>query len=228
MKRAAPKAPPPTRQVATQAGFSLLEVLVTVVIFALLFSVLMAGWFQSLQAQQRLTAAADQIRQQQQFSMAMRQLVSELQTAPDREGLVFTGDRHGFISETASSLMPGLGSAPLATSVQFKSGDPSLTLRIEHPGEPATTYPWRLQLAEFRYADASGVLHDSWPAPSTTTPLSATPTGNGGPPKTIPSLIQLTLQFQDQARPMTLLMAPRASAWVLPEPTSPFGDLMPN
>ncbi len=217
-----------TRHRSDQSGFSLLEVLVTVVIFALLFSVLMAGWYQSLQAQQRLTAAADQIREQQQFSMALRQLVTELQTAPDRDGLVFTGDRRGFIGETASSLTPGLGSAPVATSLQFKNADAGLRLRIEHPGEPPTDYPWRLQLAEFRYADAGGTLHDSWPAPSTTASLSGAPTGNGGPPKTIPSLIQLTVQFQDQARPMTLLMAPRASAWVLPEPSSLFGNPTPN
>ncbi len=222
-----PALPPSSRTAAAQRGFSLLEVLVTVVIFALLFSVLMAGWFQSLQAQQRLTATADQITQQQQFAMALRQMVPELLTAPDRDGLVFTGDRKGFVSESASSLMPGLGSAPVTTSVQVRTAGPDLTLRVEHPGEPATDYPWRLQLAEFRYADASGTLHDSWPAPSTIS-LPGAPTGNGGPPKTMPSLVQLTVQFQGQARPMTLLLAPRASAWVLPEPTSPFGNPTPN
>lgn len=197
-------------------GFSLLEVLVTVTIFALLFAVLMAGWFQALQAQSRLTDAAQQMQQQQQLAFALRQMFAEVMSPRADRGVQFAGTRRGFVAETSSSLAPGLGAAPLPTSLQIEGSAPAMSLHIEHPGQPGATYPWRLIVAELHYLDASGVTHDSWPPVFSLigTPSAVAPA--------LPALLQFTLQFEGQARPMTLLVAPRASAWPLLEPTSPF------
>jgi prepilin-type N-terminal cleavage/methylation domain-containing protein len=200
-------------------GFSLLEVLVTVAIFALLFAVLMAGWFQALQAQSRLSAAAQQMQQQQQLAFALRQSIAEAVSPRSGRGLPFSGDRRGFVAETSASLAPGLGAAPLPTSLRIEGESPTLSLRIEHQGQPAATYPWRLVVAELRYLDDSGRAHDSWP------PVYSLMDRTTAEPPSLPTLLQFTLQFEGQARPMALLVAPRASAWQLSEPSSPFGEL---
>lgn len=200
-------------------GFTLLEVLVTVTIFALLFAVLMGGWFQAMNAQSRMGDAARQIREQQQLSLSLRQLVADVLSPAADRGTVFTGSRRGFVAETSSSLAPGMGAAPLATSVQIEAKGEHLQLRIESPGKAGAVYPWVLDVAELRYYDRNGQAHDNWPE------ASYGPDGMAGKAANLPSLVQLTVQFEGQAQPMSMLIAPRASAWQLPEPRSPF---LPN
>ena len=199
-----------------QRGFSLLEVLVTVTIFALLFAVLMAGWFQAVQAQSRLDNAARQMQQQQQLAFALRQLLAEIVSPRAERGVRFNGTRRGFVAESSASLAPGLGAAVLPVALSIEGNAPALALRIEHPGLTGARYPWQFVVADLRYIDAAGRAHDNWP------PLDM-PTGNPqAQPPALPALLRFVLQFEGQARPMTLLVAPRASAWPLVEPTSPF------
>ena len=202
-------------------GFSLLEVLVTITIFALLFAVLMAGWFQALQAQTRLADAAQQMQQQQQLGLALRQMFAELINPRANRGVQFSGTRRGFVAETSASLAPGLGAAPVSTSLQLEGNAPALYLRVEHPGQPGVRYPWRLTVAELRYLDVQGGTHDSWP------PEFSVMDPSTAEAHALPALLQFTLQFEGQAKPMTLLVAPRATAWHLIEPSSPF-DIKAN
>lgn len=195
-------------------GFSLLEVLVTVAIFSLLFTVLMAGWFQALQAQSRLADAAQQLQQQQQLAFSLRQLIASVMSPPSGRGTAFNGTRRGFTAETSASLAPGLGAAPLVTTLEIEGSTPALAIRIEHPGQPSAAYPWRLIVADLRYVDGAGQVHERWPPEPSLV--------NDKPQSALPSLVQMVLQFEGQARPMTLLVAPRNSAWQLIEPTSPF------
>lgn len=202
-------------------GFTLLEVMVTVTIFALLFAVLMAAWFQALQAQQRLGDAVQQVQQQQQLVFALRHMFAEVMSVRKDRGVFFAGERRGFVAETSASLAPGLGSAPLPVSLQIEGSSPAMTLRLEHPGQAGVSYPWRLLVAELKYIDAAGRAHDSWP------PVYSMIDAPGTEVPALPAILQFTLQFDGQARPMTLLVAPRASAWHLTEPTSPF-DTKPD
>ncbi|MDE2367961.1 MAG: hypothetical protein KGN16_03235 [Burkholderiales bacterium] len=191
--------------------------LVTVTIFALLFAVLMAGWFQALRAQERLGDAVEKLQQQQQLVLSLRQLMSEIANPRGDRGVTFTGTRSGFVAESTASLAPGYGSAPIATSLQIEGNSPDLRLHIEHPGLPGAIYPWRLQLAELRYLDVAGVAHEDWPPRNSTFGTTAKEA------PALPALLQLTLQFGPQSRPMTVLVAPRASAWQLVEPATLFG-----
>ncbi|MDE2157420.1 MAG: prepilin-type N-terminal cleavage/methylation domain-containing protein, partial [Burkholderiales bacterium] len=207
----------PARPVAR--GFSLLEVLITVTIFALLFAVLMAGWFQALQAQERLAAASRQMQQQQQLTFALRQLIAGLVSPRVGAGVTFQGDRQGFTGESAASLAPSMGAAPLPLTLQIQGSSPALALHIDYPGLQGVTYPWKLETAELKYLDATGASHDQWPPED-----SVSGTGATSPPA-LPALIQFTIEFAGQARPMTLLVAPRASPWQLPQPRSPMGPM---
>lgn len=199
-------------------GFTLLEVLVTVTIFALLFGVLMGGWFQALKAQSRLSEAAQQMQQQQQLAFALRQMFAEVISPKAGRGVQFSGSRRGFVAESSASLAPGLGSALLPTSLQIEGASPALRLRVQQPGLEGASYPWRLQVAELRYIDGNGRAHDHWPPV-----YSMVDTSTGAAPA-LPGMLQFTLQFEGQARTMTLLVAPRATPWSLAEPFSPFGD----
>ena len=54
-------------------------------------------------------------------------------------------------------------------------------------------------------------------------PLTQQAAGAPAPAPKLPTLVELTLQFEDQARPTVVLAAPRASSWQLAEPAAPFG-----
>jgi prepilin-type N-terminal cleavage/methylation domain-containing protein len=207
-------------------GFSLLEVIVTVAIFAMLFAVLMGGWFQALNAQSRLADTARQVQQQQHFSSAIRQLLAEsLSPLPDR-GVVFAGHTDGFSVETTASMAPGLGAAALPVTLRFEKKNDTSLLRIMHPGHAAVAFPWRFSVASVRYLDSQLQSHDSWPPASAAIGggSSGGSSGGGGGRMAflpLPALVQLSVQFEGQARPMVLLLAPRNSAVPLLEPTSP-------
>ncbi len=198
-------------------GFTLLEVLVSVAIFALLFAVLMGGWYQAMQAQARLSEATQQIRLQQQIVHALRQLLAEALNPPIGAGASFSGTPDAFTVETTSSLAPELGAAPVATTVRFEGTGPERRLTITHPGRPAAAYPARLLVASVRYVDDEGGVHDEWPDAPGARPV--TPPGDPA----LPALVELTLQFEGQSRPSTLLVAPRATSWQMREPKPPFG-----
>jgi prepilin-type N-terminal cleavage/methylation domain-containing protein len=197
-------------------GFSLLEVIVTVAIFAMLFAVLMSGWFQALNAQSRLAETARQAQQQQHFSASIRQLLAEALSPRPGRGVVFAGNADGFSVETTSSLAAGLGAAALPVTLRFEKANGRLQLSVAHPGQAAVAWPWRFSLATVRYLDAQQQSHDSWP------PASAAISNFGRAAPPLPSLVQLSLQFEGQARLVTMLLAPRTSATPLDEPESPF------
>lgn len=204
-------------------GFSLLEVIVTVAIFALLFAVLTAGWFQALGAQARLSEFALRIQQQQQFASSFRQLIGEALCSPGQGGVTFSGDAQGFALESTASLAPGLGAAAAAVTVRFERRADHWIMRVEHPGRDSVSFPWRFNTVRLLYFDAKKEGHDTWPAASTLT-LDGKAASRPGSAE-LPGLVQLTLKLEGQAQTTTLMMAPRASGWVLPDPTPPFGTL---
>jgi prepilin-type N-terminal cleavage/methylation domain-containing protein len=198
-------------------GFSLLEVIVTIAIFAMLFAVLMGGWFQALNAQSRLAETARQVQQQQHFTTSVRQLLAEALSPLPGRGVVFAGSSDGFTLETTASMAPGLGAAALPVTLRFEKKNDSSLLRITHPGQTAVAFPWRFSLASVRYLDTELQSHDSWPPVS----LAIGGVGGGRAAPPLPALVQLNVQFEGQASAMTLLLAPRSSATPLPEPESP-------
>jgi prepilin-type N-terminal cleavage/methylation domain-containing protein len=202
---------------AKQHGFSLLEVVVTVAIFAMLFGVLMAGWFQSLNAQARLSETAQVVQQQQQLTASLRQLLAEAMSPAANRGLVFAGSAQGFAVESMASLAPGLGAAALPVTLKFEKRGELSTLKLEHPGQNSVVFPWRFRQARLRYLDARHAGYETWPPEA----------GTGGEAVAValPSLVQLTLQLEGQAAATTLLIAPRASPTPLPEAGSPFSGL---
>lgn len=206
-----------------QQGFSLLEVLVTVTIFALLFAVLMTGWYQSMRAQARLDESAQRLQRQQQLSLIFRRLVAEGLNPLINTGLKFQGDSSGFAVESGASMAPLVGAAPTTVEVRLVSTGAVRQLSIRpDASNAATIYPWRFTRAELTFFDAQGTRSDSWPPTFT-----STQTQSAAQAVHLPALVQLTVQFDDDERPHVILATPRASAWDMPEPSPPMVGLTP-
>lgn len=204
-------------------GFSLLEVLVTVTIFALLFSVLMSGWYQAMRAQSQLDVAAKRLQRQQQLSQVFRRMVAEGLNPPFNGGLKFRGDASGFDTESSASLTPRVGAAPTPTELRILAKGALKQLSIRPAAEAATVYPWLFLRASLAYYDHAGNRYETWPPP-----LRQDPMANITGALQLPALVQLSIQFEGDERQQTLLAAPRPSTWNMPEPTPPIISLGGN
>lgn len=205
---------------ARQRGLSLLEVLVTVTIFALLFAVLTLGWHQSMNAQAKLGEAARQAGTHQQIALVLRQVISETLVPDYQAGTEFNADGKGFIAETSTSLLATVGAAPLAVSVKLEATADGQRLQVTHGDADSHPLPWRFSQARWRYLDNGGEWHDTWPPPAP-----------GGMPLPVdrdtylPALVAFSYVMAGDSRAHELLAAPRASGWRLSEPTSPIPGL---
>ena len=206
---------PPRRIGAT--GLSLLEVLVTIAIFAMLFAVLSFGWLQSMSAQAKLGAVAERTQVHQQLGMLMRSLLAEVLVPPYQAGTEFGGDRLGFVAESTSSLDASAGAAPLPMELKLASTDQGLRLQLRHGQQPPRQYPWRFAQATLRYHDIEGQSHNSWPPP----PERAGDALALDRDSYLPSLVVFSYRIEGEEELHTLLTAPRSSTWRLAEPTSP-------
>lgn len=206
---------------ARQLGLSLLEVLVTVTIFAMLFAVLTMGWHQSMNAQAKLGSATEHARTHQQLALVLRQLISETLVPDYQAGTEFTADDKGFIAETTTSLLAGIGAAPLPVSIKLETTADGQRLQVTHGDAPSQPLPWRFSQARWRYLDRAGEWHDDWPPP---------PPQAGMPlplerDSYLPALVAFSYTMAGENRAHELLAAPRASGWRLGEPTSPLAGM---
>jgi prepilin-type N-terminal cleavage/methylation domain-containing protein len=200
-------------------GLTLLEVLVTVAIFAMLFAVLTIGWHQSLSAQDKLSRAAEHARAHEQLAVVLRQVISETLVPAYQAGTDFTGDSKGLLAETSTSLRSDVGAAPLATGIRLDTAHDGLQLVVSHEGEAPKAYPWRFSDASWRYLDGEGHWFDVWPPPpphpDDTLPLERD--------TYLPALVAFRYTMAGDTREHELLAAPRASHWLYLEPTPSLG-----
>ncbi|HEY1128884.1 MAG TPA: type II secretion system protein [Roseateles sp.] len=206
---------------ARQHGLSLLEVLVTVTIFAMLFAVLTLGWHQSMNAQAKLGSVAEHARTHQQLALVLRQLISETLVPDYQAGTEFSADDKGFVTETTTSLLASIGAAPLPVSVKLETTPDGQRLQVTHGDAASQPLPWRFSQARWRYLDRVGEWHDTWPPP---------PTQAGMPlpldrDSYLPALVAFSYTVAGESRAHELLATPRASGWRLGEPTSPLGGM---
>ncbi|MGM9484154.1 prepilin-type N-terminal cleavage/methylation domain-containing protein [Roseateles sp. NT4] len=209
------------RPLHRQLGLSLLEVLVTVTIFAMLFAVLTLGWHQSMNAQAKLGEAAEHARTHQQLALLLRQLISETLVPEYQAGTEFSADDKGFVAETSTSLLATVGAAPLAVSVKLETTSEGKRLQITHGEADSRPLPWRFSEARWRYLDNAGQWHDDWPPPS---PIAGMPLPRERD-SYLPALVAFSYTIVGESRSHELLAAPRASGWRLGEPSSPIADL---
>jgi len=198
-------------------GLSLLEVIVTVAIFAMLFAVLMTGWLQSMRAQAQLSTASDAVQRRQHISIVLRQTLMELVNPQLSSGSKFKGDEFGFTAETGNSLNAELGAAPVAIELRAVETGGLRRVQIKQDGKAQGQFGWDLDTFNVRYVDAAGQVHDAWPL-NRVYGQSASPFDD---PDQLPSLIVLTFKLRGDALVHQVLVHPRSSSWELSEPTPP-------
>lgn len=203
------------------SGLSLLEVMVTVAIFAMLFGVLMAGWHQSMKAQTQLSSAADAIQRRQHLSVLLRQMVAETLNPQAKSGLRFMGNSQGFAAETTSSMLTSVGHAPVDMELKWVPEADGGRLSVSHQGQNSGSFAWQFDRFTVRYVDHTGEAHDTWP-PARRQGQTVSP---GMDTEQLPALVAFSFRFRGDAQVQQLLAAPRNTAWELAEPSSPIGGL---
>ncbi|WP_269631612.1 type II secretion system protein [Pelomonas sp. BJYL3] len=207
----------PLRTRRRDRGLSLLEVMVTVAIFAMLFGVLMAGWHQSMKAQTQLSSAADAIQRRQHLNTLLRQVVAEAINPGYQSGLKFMGSNTGFAMESTTSLLPSIGNAPVDMELKLVTGPEGARLNVTHQGQAGAAFDWVFDRFDVRYVDHAGALHEAWPpARRSDRPVSTTTDT-----EQLPALLVFAYRLRGESTEQLLLAAPRNSAWELAEPSTP-------
>jgi prepilin-type N-terminal cleavage/methylation domain-containing protein len=221
-------------------GFSLVEVLVTLAITAMLVAVLMNALYGLFRVQTALTQTVAQQELEKQALAWWRNAVEQTITYETRSAPKgFSGSSNSLSSdrsseygvkgsgsevklETSASLLPIYGSAPMRVHFSLKpqrsdSGD-SVALQYADgntPEQQITLHKFSVRSAEFRYFDAAGEEFAVWPPPKDLKALT-------------PSLVMLKLSDSSTAAGMRVfLAAPRAAIWPVPAARSPFDTTTP-
>lgn len=144
------------------SGFTLLEMLVTLVLFSLASSLLWQGMAWMVQVERSLSATqAFSTRgalQQEWVRQLLRGIVSGLYTG--RES--FTGHSEGFTCLTTTPPWPGLA-GPLEVRVELARNGEQVELRAHSPGvEVLPLWSWAGE-GTLDYLDETGVWHEAWP-----------------------------------------------------------------
>lgn len=198
-------------------GLSLLEVLVTLTIFSMLFFVLTMGWYQTMDAQSKLSDVAQRARAHQQIALSIRQAINEALVPAYQAGTDFTADARGFMTESTTALLGASQSAPLTVSIKLENTPSGQRLQISHADRESRAFPWLFSKARWRYLDGQHDWHEVWPPP---------PPALGMPlpvdrDSYLPILVAFSYVVAGETKEHELLAAPRASSWRLAEPSSP-------
>lgn len=180
-------------------GFTLLEALVTLVIVAMVATLLMQSLFQVLGLRERVLLNDRETRiaalQEAWFRDSVSGLIAEL---PGREG-AFLGDADGWSALTLAGISSD-GQIPVAWRI---AGVPAQAfLEIAEAGEQPVAVRTLSPAARFQYLDGAGVWRDMWPVGDRSDEL-------------LPRVIRL----QDpDGRPAWIWQAPVAAGPGLPQP----------
>ncbi|HMO45614.1 MAG TPA: type II secretion system protein [Rubrivivax sp.] len=152
-------------------GFTLVEMLVTLALVALVSSLL----WQALATVARIEAQLARTRtlsNDEQLRRAwVEQALSGVMTGPQGDPLRFSGSAMQISSYTTMPPWPGsLGPELMRLEIERSGGGQRLIVR--RPGTDAPLELWRWAGAEgrFDYLDAAGRWHDAWPAPDAARP----------------------------------------------------------
>ncbi len=152
-----------------QGGFTLMEMLVTLVIVALATGLVGQALFQATRLEQRMahasTAGAQQTLQRVWLRRLLEGVLPKSRLSPDR--LLGERDRvqgtsttvPAFPDDTAQRFMLRLTRDDGATQLRLRRG-------ADDEGREELLLTWRGERGAFHYMDAQGQWHDRWPPPS--------------------------------------------------------------
>jgi general secretion pathway protein J len=193
-----------------QSGFTLVEVLVTLVIVAMVTGVVFGSLQQVFDARARLRPYLDSSEEITRGSDWFRKTVQALLADYQDGEHLFTGSVKDLSGLTASPLLSSPGT-PTSFRWQIKlDADADRTvLEYQEAGKTVAILRWTGQEGAFAYYAEDGKWHTSWPP---------TDTDQGKTLPQLPQLVRLSGKAADSA--LTIVAAPRASR-VAPLPPPP-------
>jgi prepilin-type N-terminal cleavage/methylation domain-containing protein len=198
------------RRSRTDRGFTLIEVLVTLVITSLLFGVLIAALVYGFRTQDALSSEVARQQATIRAQSAFFTLVGGALPADRGSARGFVGKEQAMAFEALAAAAPGSLTVPLRVSAGIVS-TPERVLRLEVQAGPIKTVAasWPADEAAFSYVDDTGAEHKTWP------PVQA----EGG---LIPRQVRLTVR-KNGAAVLVWVAAPQADPRIEPKPANPFG-----
>lgn len=192
-----------------QAGFTLIEVLVVLIIVGVTSGVLFQALDQAYRLQDRFGRELFKVQQGQMASDWYRQTVQGLQPDyPDGQN-IFRGKDRTFSGLSSNPLGDEYG-APTPITWRLRSNPQSSVIELvylEGDGETAIL-KWRGKQARFVYLDEKQTPHHSWPPPL-------------GLVAQLPEQIQLITE--DAGEPINIIASPMGPTSPLPRPHDLFG-----
>ena len=152
-----------------QSGFTLMEMLVSLVIVAMATGLVAQALFQATRLEQRMAHAGTEGAQQAMQRLWLRRLLEGVlphsPLSPDR--LLGEGDRVQGVS-TAVPAFPDDSAQRFALRLTRDDGRTQLRLRrgADERGSEEVLLTWSGEAGAFHYLDPQGQWHDRWPPPS--------------------------------------------------------------
>lgn len=201
-----------------QAGFTLVEVLVTLVLLSMVGTIVFGGLVQVLDARTRLRPYLDQAEETALVAGWFRQTVQAL--IPDYNGGKdsFAATESSFSGLTASPLIGAAGTPTgFGWVLRYQAGpDVTILEYIEKPAKPLQIARWSGKAGSFSYFDRENEWRKVWPPPEV---------NQAAPQLQLPQLVRLG-GVPHEALPM-IVAAPRASPVPRPQP-SLLGAVLPQ
>lgn len=149
-----------------QAGFTLIEVLVVLVIVGVTSGVLFQALEQAYRLQERFGSELFKVQQGQMAADWYRQTVQGLQPDyPDGQNL-FRGEGQTFSGLTSNPLGDEYGApTPISWMIRANQQNNTTELIYLEGSRETPILTWRGNRARFIYMDEQQALHDSWPPP---------------------------------------------------------------
>ncbi len=202
---------------ARQAGFTLLEVIVALVMTSLLVAILIGALYYVFRVQEMLQG---EVVEREAALRARAWFVEVLQGCLPAEAgtpAALVGSAMQLRCETTTPLKPRRLSAPGQVRFGLQragDGDFALSYGEEAATAPLTVAQWKASDAYFRYVDAAGEELAEWPP-------------SRAEPEALPRLIKLVIKAADKTESVWLA-APGADPWLPPKAKNLFGMDLPK
>jgi general secretion pathway protein J len=149
-----------------QAGFTLIEVLVVLILVAMVSGILFQALERAYRLQNRFGSELFKVQQGQMAADWYRQAVQGLYPDQPEGQNIFRGKSQEFSGLSSNPLGDSYGT-PTPITWKIREGQEDGTTELVY-GEEKKETPvliWRTSQARFKYMDAVQASHDSWPPP---------------------------------------------------------------